>query len=450
MKKKALIIDDEPDILELLGITLRKMGIEVVTAKTFADALVCLQQGRFDLCLSDMKLPDGNGFDLVKHIQECHPELPVAIITAHGNVDLAVEALKLGAFDFISKPVELEKLRDIISAALKLDSAKDVSPGSGLIGQSDLIKNLKQQISKVTRNQAPVFISGESGSGKELAARAIHCSGPRSNGPFVPVNCGAIPDDLMESEFFGHIKGSFTGATVNKQGLFQAANTGTLFLDEVADLPLHMQVKLLRAIQERAVKPVGANTEIPVDIRILSATHKNLQEEVRAKRFREDLYYRINVIQIDVPPLRERPGDIEPLAKHILERLARELDTAPPAIGREALQKLKTYGFPGNVRELENIIERAFTLCDGKTIEGHYVNLPAVSGLATDTANEKSSLNHSIEGFDSIDHYLEEIEKEILMKTLEEARWNKTAAARQLGISFRQIRYKLKKLGLDD
>lgn len=454
MKKLALIVDDEPDILDLLSITLKKMGLEVVPAETLSDALVYLQNHQFDLCLSDMKLPDGDGFDILRHIQEHYPELPVAIITAHGNVDLAVEALKLGAFDFISKPVELDKLRGIISTALKLNATREPSANHGLTGNSDLVRGLKLQISKVARNQAPVFISGESGSGKELVARAIHNSGPRSSGPFIPVNCGAIPGELMESEFFGHVKGSFTGATANKQGLFQAAHNGTLFLDEVADLPLHMQVKLLRAIQERAIRPVGANTEIPVDIRILSATHKNLREEVRAKSFREDLYYRVNVIQIDVPPLRRRAEDIEPLTALILERLANSMGMPAPGISKEAAKKLTAYPFPGNVRELENIIERAFTLCNGKIIESDDINLPVTDTLPESQVNEsataKHKAGHSIDGFDSIDHYLEEIEKEILLKTLEQVKWNKTAAARELGISFRQIRYKLKKLGLDD
>ena len=464
MKREALIIDDEPDIRELLGITLQQMDLNVTSCADMTSALESLKSKAFDVCLSDMKLPDGNGLDIVRYIQENLPDLPVAIITAHGSMDIAVEALKLGAFDFISKPVQLNKLRDVVEAALDLGS----KPGqadegeqlvSGLTGRSAGISSLKQQIIRVSRSQAPIFISGESGSGKELVARAIHYSGPRSSGPFIPVNCGAIPGELMESEFFGHLKGSFTGANHNKQGLFQAANGGTLFLDEVADLPLQMQVKLLRAIQERAIRPVGSSDEVAVDIRILSATHKDLKEEIRGNRFREDLFYRINVIQLDVPPLRERAEDIAPLAENILLKLASTLDITVPVVSGEALQQLQQYHFPGNVRELENILERAMTLCENNTIRIVDLNLPRPdAGMVADEATPSNIIQAAKApegqllppGYDSIDEYLEEIEKGILLRTLETQKWNKTASAKALGISFRQIRYKLKKYGLDD
>ena len=464
MKREALIIDDEPDIRELLGITLQQMGLNVTTCANMTSALETLKAVTFDVCLSDMKLPDGNGLDIVRYIQENRPDLPVAIITAHGSMDSAVEALKLGAFDFISKPVQLNKLRDVVEAALELGAREGRADESeqvvtGLTGGSAGISSLKQQIMRVSRSQAPIFISGESGSGKELVARAIHYSGPRSSGPFIPVNCGAIPGELMESEFFGHLKGSFTGANQNKQGLFQAANGGTLFLDEVADLPLQMQVKLLRAIQERAIRPVGSSDEVAVDIRILSATHKNLKEEIRGNRFREDLFYRINVIQLDVPPLRERTEDIAPLAENILLKLASKLDISVPVIAKEALQQLQQYHFPGNVRELENILERAMTLCENYTIRIVDLNLPGSdSGIAADNLANTNKLQAAKApegqllppGYNSIDEYLEEIEKGMLLRTLETQKWNKTASAKALGISFRQIRYKLKKYGLDD
>ena len=377
---KALIVDDEPDIRELLDLTLSRMDIETFTAANLDSAHVSLEQENFDLCITDMNLPDGNGIDLVKYIQANHPNLPVAVLTAYGSMETAITALKAGAFDFVSKPVDLQRLRDLVNTALKLKFEKQepvAEPGdSPILGQSPQIKKLQVQIKKLARSQAPVYISGESGSGKELVAREIHRLGPRAEGPFVPVNCGAIPSELMESEFFGHRKGSFTGAYEDKMGLFQAAKGGTLFLDEVADLPMQMQVKLLRAIQEKAVRPVGSQKEIATDIRILSATHKDLTKLVEIGDFRQDLFYRINVIQVCVPPLRERGEDITLLATCVLQSLAKDWDMDLPKLSPKAEQALRSYQFPGNVRELENILERAVTLCDDEVITPEHLQLP--------------------------------------------------------------------------
>ncbi|HEY5720055.1 MAG TPA: sigma-54 dependent transcriptional regulator, partial [Gammaproteobacteria bacterium] len=373
----ALIVDDEPDICELVGITLQRMQVASQVAHDLAAARALLVRQRFDLCLTDMRLPDGDGLDLVRFIQQHYPELPTAVITAHGNMETAVEALKAGAFDFVSKPVDLQVLRNLAGSALRL-SARPARPanGSTLVGDSAAMRQTRATIAKLARSQAPVYIAGESGTGKELVARMIHEQGPRAERPFVPVNCGAIPAELMESELFGHKRGSFTGAVRDKGGLFQAADGGTLLLDEVAELPLHMQVKLLRAIQEKAVRPVGAERETPVDVRILSATHKDLAELVQAGAFRQDLFYRINVIELHVPPLRERPSDIPMLAGHTLARLAAQSGIEPPELAAAALDALKQYHFPGNVRELENILERAMTLCEGNLIHREDLQLP--------------------------------------------------------------------------
>jgi len=347
----ALIVDDEPDIRDLLEITLTRMGITTYTAPDLASARELLQQHKPQLCLTDMNLPDGNGIELVHWIQQHTPCTPVAVITAYGSMDTAIESLKAGAFDFVSKPVELPRLRELVNSALKLsepqtgETAESDEPGL-LLGDSPQIRKLRTQTKKLARSQAPVFISGESGSGKELVARMIHLQGPRSDGPFVAVNCGAIPSELMESEFFGHKKGSFTGAVENKQGLFRSADGGTLFLDEVADLPLAMQVKLLRAIQEKAVRPVGDTKEVPVDIRVLSATHKNLPELVQEGDFRQDLFYRINVIELAVPPLRERADDIPLLAEHILQRIAGNTNATRPYSPRPPSIDSKATSFP--------------------------------------------------------------------------------------------------------
>jgi len=452
IKKRALIVDDEPDIRELLSMTLEQMGLEAVTAAKLSKAKKLLENEHFDLCLTDMNMPDGNGLELVEYVQSALPQLPIAMITAYGNMDIAVEALKKGAFDFVSKPLELMRLRSMVESALKLEDAGEQQPlskevaSSELIGQSPAMEALKQQIRKVARSQAPIFISGESGSGKELVARAIHQLGPRANGPFVPVNCGAIPSELMESEFFGHKKGSFTGAHQDKQGLFLAANGGTLLLDEVADLPLPMQVKLLRAIQEKSIRAVGSEEEISVDVRILSATHKDLASQVQHDQFRQDLFYRINVIELKVPSLRERTEDIPLLANKFLTQFSEEANIPPLNLSDQALGALTMHHFPGNIRELENTLERAFTLCQGMTITPEDLQLPTLTQQPMQTGQSSNSAEN-IQG--SIDDHLASIEKEILVNALEKNRWNKTATAKTLGISFRQMRYKLQKFGLD-
>lgn len=451
MNTRALIIDDEPDIRELLEITLMRMGLETDSAASVQQAHRLLEQHRYQVCLTDMKLPDGNGIDLVRHIQKKYRDLPVAVFTAHGNMDLAIEAMKAGAFDFISKPVALEQLRNLIQTALKLStersSAESMSSDT-LLGAAPAMTTLRKQIAKVARSQAPVFISGESGTGKELTARAIHYQSARANEPFIPVNCGAIPRELMESEFFGHRKGSFTGANSDKNGLFVAAHGGTLFLDEVADLPLDMQVKLLRAIQEKAIRPVGAEQEIAVDVRILSATHKDLEQEIRQERFRNDLFYRINVIQVNLPPLRERADDILMLANIFLDRFAEETGLPRPVLTSGAESALRHYSFPGNVRELENILERAFTLCEDDTIDAEDLQLNDTSQTHVSTSPERG--NRDLNDIDSLDAYLEDIERDIIVNALEKTRWNRTEAAKSLGLSFRSLRYRLKKLGLDE
>lgn len=438
--KHTLIIDDEPDIRELLELTLNRMDIDTMAAADLTEARRLLKQNKYDLCLTDMRLPDGNGIELVEWIQKELPNLPVAVITAYGNMELAVQALKAGAFDFVSKPVDLTILRHLVEAALKLSSAhtgKQLRSRYELLGNSEVMQKIRGTIAKLARSQAPVYISGESGTGKELVARLIHNKGPRSDHPFVPVNCGAIPSELMESEFFGHKKGSFTGAINDKQGLFQAANGGTLFLDEIAELPIAMQVKLLRAIQEKAIRAIGSDHETSIDVRILSATHKNLDQLVSEGNFRQDLYYRINVIQLDVPPLRQRLEDIQLLAEFSLGKIATAHKTEVPLLAADALSILQGYSFPGNVRELENILERATTLCEDATIHSSDLNLPR-----NDNANK-----HEIQPL--LEDLLDNQEKEAIIKALEKTRYNKTAAAKLLGISFRALRYRLKKLDID-
>jgi len=434
-KPLALVIDDEPDIRELLSMTLGRMNIETEVAPDVAGAKHKLGGRKFDICLTDMRLPDGDGLELVEWMQVNVPGVPVAVITAHGNVETAVQALKLGAFDFISKPLDLTNLRNIVDSALKL-SAPQNGKQSTLLGDSDVMRHLRDMIDKVARSQAPVHISGESGTGKELVARLIHDSGPRSDGPFVPVNCGAIPSELMESEFFGHRKGSFTGAVNDKVGLAQCANGGTLFLDEIADLPLSMQVKLLRVIQEQAVRPVGASREESVNIRILSATHKKLANLVASSEFREDLYYRINVIELHVPALRERGDDILRLAGHILEKL----DSSVDALDEDAKGALLNYSYPGNVRELENLLERAVTLCSGGKIRERDLS------LRTPSAREDDD---SPAGATDLGNQIESVQRNAIEEALKKARYNKTAAAKLLGLTFRQLRYRIKKLGIE-
>jgi two-component system response regulator PilR (NtrC family) len=454
----VLVVDDEPDIRELLHLTLSRMGLEVTTAEDLGEARRALRSGEFSFCLTDMRLPDGNGLDLVEEVSERYPNLPIAVITAHGKIEDAVYALKIGAFDFVSKPVDLAVLRKLVNTGLKIrkdepqDDADPKDSASGkpasaldkLTGSSPAMRQCKIMIAKLARSQAPVLVSGESGSGKELAARLIHDLGPRADGPFIPVNCGAIPTELMESEFFGHKKGSFTGATGDKEGLFQASDGGTLMLDEVADLPLHMQVKLLRVIQEKAVMPIGAREEVPVDVRILSATHKPLKPLVESGKFRSDLYFRLNVIEIHMPGLQERVEDIPELANRFLAEITEQWQgDEMPEISPEAMETLKHHHYTGNVRELINILQRAVTMCDGEIIQPVDLLLEHVD--AQDSAHPEADKQDD----QSLDNYMEEIERKMLEDALRNARYNKTRAAEQLGISFRSFRYKLKKYGIE-
>ena len=415
--------------------TLERMKIPSQTCNDISTARELLKSQNFDLCLTDMRLPDGDGLELVEWIHAQGIDTPVAVLTAHGNVETAVRALKLGAFDFISKPVDLRALRKLVDSALRLPQV-DSTPGSTrLLGESPAIVDLRNMINKVSRSQAPAHITGESGTGKELVARMIHEQGPRAAGPFVPVNCGAIPSELMESEFFGHRKGAFTGAISDNKGLFLSAEGGTLFMDEIADLPLAMQVKLLRVIQEKSVRPIGGQDETPVDVRILSATHRDLRERVANGQFREDLFYRVNVIELYVAPLRERLEDIGLLTEHILQRLASENGTEPPLLTAAAIVKLSSYRFPGNVRELENILERAVALCVDAHIDAQDIHVQ----VAADAAPAANMLGEQ----------LESVERDAIIKALEETRYNKTAAARNLGLTLRALRYRMAKLGLD-
>jgi two-component system response regulator PilR (NtrC family) len=454
--RSALVVDDERDIRELLVLTLGRMGLRVDTAADLTGARAQLAQASYDLCLTDMRLPDGSGQELIEHIAQRYSDTPVAMITAFGNVEAAVNALKAGAFDFVTKPVDLTVLRRLVQHALDLNQRRAAGSASGrLLGDSPRMQQLRHTIGRVARSQAPVYISGESGVGKELVARLIHEQGSRAGSAFVPVNCGAIPSELMESELFGHRKGSFTGAHVDKDGLFQAAQGGTLFLDEVAELPLQMQVKLLRVIQEKTVRPIGAPAEVPIDVRVLSATHKNLSRLVDEGKFRHDLYYRINVIELQVPPLRQRRDDIPVIAQAILARLSGSQGDRVPRLTEEAEAALVAYPFPGNVRELENILERAVALSDGERIDvadlylpqvdsliGHEVDVPlarAAAGTGTGTVGGDTALPEAIE----------QMERETIQKALEANRYNKTRTAAALGITFRALRYKLKKLGME-
>jgi two-component system response regulator PilR (NtrC family) len=468
---RVLIVDDEPDLVELVALTLARMGLVSAAASSLRDAQMRLLTDSFDLVLCDMRLPDGDGLDLLEWLQARRPGLPCAVITAHGNVETAVRALKLGAFDFVSKPLDLAELRRMITSALKIAERPDDEGftwrGPRLLGNSPPMRQLREMIGRVARSQAPVHIAGESGTGKELVARLIHHSGPRSEGPFIAVNCGAIPGELMESEFFGHKRGSFTGAVADKKGLVQGASGGTLFLDEVADLPLHMQVKLLRVIQEKAVRPVGETEEQDVDVRLLSATHKPLAELVAKGAFREDLYYRINVIELRVPSLRERTSDIPELATHILSRLARRAGGEPAQLTPEALAVLADYSFPGNVRELENILERALTLSLDGRIGPQEIRLRATPRPEGINAQASGAIPAAMPGSAptatgngtgspvtaapaaALEDRLEGIEREAIIKALEQTRYNKTAAAKLLGVTFRALRYRIKKLGIE-
>ncbi|MEC7120044.1 MAG: sigma-54 dependent transcriptional regulator [Pseudomonadota bacterium] len=488
-RQLALIVDDEEDLRTLMRLSLMRMGIDSLLAENLAEAKALLSKNRFDICLTDLNLPDGSGLSLVTDLATQYPDLPVAVITAYGSMDLAIEALKAGAFDFVSKPIDMPRLRELVEHALQVHRSATATPQGEslseqrLIGHSAVMQQLRTMLHKLARSQAPVYISGESGTGKEVVASLIHDLGPRSQAAFVPVNCGAIPAELMESEFFGHKKGSFTGATEDKKGLFQSANGGTLFLDEVADLPLSMQVKLLRAIQEKKIRPIGGQQEIAVDVRLLSATHKNLQQMVEQNTFRQDLFYRINVIELSLPPLREREGDVLLLAEHMLRRICQDWGVTAPRLSDQAADLLSQYHFPGNVRELQNTLERALTLCEADSILPEHLQLqlspsatpkpvdlddfpilsleaepvPPPTQRAADTmaaphttapepnAARPTAIELPAEG---LENHLQQIEKQIILRALELSHWNRTLAAKKLGMSFRSLRYRLKKLGL--
>ncbi len=454
-RKAVLIVDDEADIRELLVLTLSRMGVDADTASTFKEAQEALKSRQYDLALTDMRLPDGDGLMVLRHIAEHYGNTPVAVITAFGSTENAVAALKAGAFDYLAKPIKLEQLRPLVMSALKLPKpaqsrraaiGETMQPGTPrLLGESAAIQRAREMIGKLARSQAPVYITGESGSGKEVAARLIHSGSSRADAPFVAVNCGAIPENLMESEFFGYKKGAFTGADSDKMGYLKAAEKGTLFLDEVGDLPLAMQVKLLRVIQEKKVRRVGDTVEDPIDVRIISATHRSLSEQVDAGQFRQDLFYRLNVIELKMPSLREIPEDISLMVQQVVERLARQAGNPPPAISEEAMLALRRYDFPGNVRELENILERALALCSDNTITETDLYLTQA------TSKERLAPLDGALGTRGLPlhDFLDQIEREAITKALEPTRFNKTAAGKLLGITFRSLRYRLDRLGID-
>lgn len=434
---RILIVDDEPDILELLELSLNRMGLEVERAMSVREAIQRLDANTYNLCLTDMRMPDGEGLEIVRHITQHNLDVPVAVITAHGNLDNAIIALKAGAFDYLSKPVALDQLRAVVNAVLSLPHAAGGKPGERvLLGRSPAMEQVRELIGKVARSQAPVHISGESGSGKELAARLIVEKSGRSEQAFIAVNCGAIPENLMESEFFGYRKGAFTGAEKDRDGFFQAAHKGTLFLDEVADLPLTMQVKLLRVIQERKVRKVGATDEELIDVRILSATHHDLAEQVKQGKFRQDLYYRLNVIALQMPALRELREDIVEIATRILHRLRGEnkVEFSPAA-----LAALNNYAFPGNVRELENVIERGLALCTDNLIHTEDLQLSPSEVAAT-------SAVQGLAGKYPLTDYLDKVEREVILEALSQTGFNRTAAAKILGVTFRAMRYRMARL----
>ena len=444
---RVLVVDDEDDIRELLDMTLTRMGLDADCAANVVEARQLLAANAYQLCLTDMRLPDGDGLELVRFISEQCRDLPVAVITAHGSMENAVSALKAGAFDYLPKPVSLEQLRALVKSVLNLprpDAARAETAGGKLLGESQAIRQARAMIEKVARSQAPVYIGGESGSGKELAARLIHEQGARREQAFIAVNCGAIPENLMESEFFGYKKGAFTGADADRDGFFQAAHGGTLFLDEVADLPLIMQVKLLRAIQEKRVRKVGATAEDPVDVRIISATHQNLKEWVAAGRFRQDLFYRLDVIELKMPSLRECREDIPLLAESILARLARESGMPMPRLTTGALKALGDYPFPGNVRELENILERTLALIGGSDVSVEDLHLAPLVESSEDVSMTSSG------GVASLQDHLDRVEKQAIMEALQKTRFNRTAAAKLLGVTFRSLRYRMERLGLNE
>ena len=435
---RILVVDDEPDLLELLELTLSRMGLDTICAQTVGEAVQLLDKEPFDLCLTDMRLPDGEGLRVVEHITQKGLDVPVAVITAFGSAENAVAALKAGAFDYLAKPVALEQLRALVKQALKVPEKTQPASSYRLLGESQAIEQVRGLIERLAKSQAPVFVNGESGSGKELAARTIHMNGPRGEQPFVAVNCGAIPENLIESEFFGYRKGAFTGAEADRDGFFQAANGGTLFLDEVADLPLAMQVKLLRAIQEKKVRKVGATQEDPVDVRIISATHKKLAGLVESGDFRQDLYYRLHVIELAMPSLREMREDIPLIANAILAKLSRGVVAQ---LDQEAITALERYPFPGNVRELENILERGLSLAaDPQRISAEDLHL-------TPLAEESDAAMPPGDKW-PLQDYLDRVERAAINEALEKTRYNRTAAAKLLGITFRAMRYRMERLGI--
>lgn len=439
--KNILVVDDEKDIRDLLVVSLNRLGYEAFVAENYQSAIKLIDSDQtIDFCLTDIRLPDGSGLDVVKIFREQRSDAEVAVMTAYDSTDIAVEAMRAGAFDFLAKPIRLERLKTMLESALA--SISEEKGEDMLIGNSPPMQQLKSYINKVSRTLAPVLIRGESGTGKELVARSIHAKSNRSNGPFVAVNCGAIPSELMESEFFGHIKGSFTGAVSDKDGLFQSAENGTLFLDEIADLPLLMQVKLLRAIQEKSIRPVGAQKEIATNVRILSATHRNLDAEVQESRFRQDLFYRLNVIGIEVPPLCERSEDIPLICENLLKRY-NDSEQNRITMSEEAVNALKEYGFPGNVRELENIIHRAAALCDNDQIDRNDLNFIFEPGRESDISANYAAIR-------DIEAHLAAVERDILVHVLEELDWNRKETAERLGLSERQMRYKLEKHQLNN
>ncbi len=445
--RKVLVVDDEADIRELLELTLLRMGLDVTAAANVKTALEKLSGERFDLCLTDMRLPDGEGLQVVEHIHKHNLDIPVAVITAYGSTENAVRALKLGAFDYLAKPIALEQLRTLVKSALAIEAPAPAtgSTASRFLGNSPALQSAREMIDKLARSNAPVYITGESGSGKERAARMIHEKSVRTDKAFVPVNCGAIPENLMESEFFGYRKGAFTGADHEREGFFQVANGGTLFLDEVADLPLMMQVKLLRAIQEKKVRKLGSPGEEAIDVRIICATHQNLAECVAAGRFRQDLFYRLNVIELRMPPLREMREDIPAIANSVLGRIAEQLGMAQPNLDAAAETALLHYNFPGNVRELENILERAVALSDGGHISCDDLQL-------TPSGAEQDEAGISLPGAGDtypLQDYLDRLEREAIVDALEKTRYNRTAAAKLLGITFRSMRYRMERLGIE-
>lgn len=440
-RQTVLVVDGTREVRALVEITLGRMRLHTRSACTLREARDHLRQYRFDFCLTDLHLPDGSGLELLKHIRQDHSRVPVALLSDDTSQQATVSALRAGACDLLHKPLDPKRLRALIDTQLKFPAPREAETSKRLLGSSPPMAALRHQISKLAPSLASVYITGESGSGKERVARLIHDLSPRAGQAFIAVNCAAIPATLMESEFFGHRKGSFSGALADQPGLFMAAHGGTLFLDEVAELPLAMQVKLLRALQERSVRAVGSQTEKAVDVRILCATHQALGHQVEAGHFRQDLYYRLNVIELRVPPLRERPADIAPLARHILQRLATRSGQPVVELRAQALQALETYDFPGNVRELENLLERAQTLCEGQWIELADLNLPSAVQLEPPPTSAPTPFDLAL--------HLQQVERQLLLQALEACRWNRTAAARRLGLSLRSMRYRLKKLGLD-